>query len=92
LVAKEISIYLGYEQKTTEAPKLWINSAPDQQQNGSDRQKLPRGPGAYRYGKGKKKRVVDFLVKYVRPGKEDGIYLPEVSGEKSVLNWTPDSE
>ena len=42
--------------------------------------------------KGEKKRVVDFLVKYVRPDKEDGIYLPEISGEKSVFNWTPDSE
>ena len=42
--------------------------------------------------RGEKKRVVDFLVKYVRPDKEDGIYLPEVSGEKSVFNWTPESE
>ena len=29
---------------------------------------------------------VDFLVKYVRPDKQDGIYLPEVSGEKAVWN------
>ena len=30
---------------------------------------------------------VDFLVKYVRPDKEDGIYLPEMSGRKPVWNW-----
>jgi hypothetical protein len=30
--------------------------------------------------KGEKVRVVDFLVKYVRPDKKDGIYLPDVSG------------
>jgi len=30
---------------------------------------------------------VDFLVKYVRPDKEDGIYLPEISGQKPVWNW-----
>ncbi len=34
---------------------------------------------------------VDFLVKYVRPNKKDGIYLPEVSGEKAVWNSYPDS-
>lgn len=33
--------------------------------------------------RGEKKRVVDFLVKYVRPDKEDGIYLPE--DRKSVV-------
>jgi len=41
--------------------------------------------------KGEKKRVVDFLVKYVRPDKEDGIYLPELSGGESVFNWKPKS-
>lgn len=41
--------------------------------------------------KGEKKRVVDFLVKYVRPDKKDGIYLPEVSGKEAVWNWEPDS-
>jgi hypothetical protein len=39
--------------------------------------------------KGEKKRVVDFLVKYVRPDKEDGIYLPNVSGKEAVWNWQP---
>ena len=29
---------------------------------------------------------VDFLVKYVRPGKVDGKFLPEVSGEAAVWN------
>jgi len=29
---------------------------------------------------------VDFLVKYVRPDKQDGIYLPEISGLKPVWN------
>jgi hypothetical protein len=31
---------------------------------------------------------VDFLAKYVRPEKRDGIYLPEMSGRPSVWNWT----
>jgi hypothetical protein len=39
--------------------------------------------------KGEKKRVVDFLVKYVRPNKKDGIYLPNVSGKDAVWNWRP---
>ena len=32
---------------------------------------------------------VDFLVKYVRPDKLDGIYLPEISGASPVWNWRP---
>jgi hypothetical protein len=40
--------------------------------------------------KGEKRCVVDFLVKYVRPDKEDGIYLSSVSGKKDVWNWEPD--
>jgi hypothetical protein len=32
---------------------------------------------------------VDFLAKYVRPGKQDGIYLPEMSGQPAVWNWRP---
>ena len=39
--------------------------------------------------KGEKKRKVDFLVKYVRPDKEDGIYLPDVSGGKTIWNVNP---
>ncbi|MCB0197951.1 MAG: hypothetical protein KDJ65_38755 [Anaerolineae bacterium] len=39
--------------------------------------------------KGEKKRVVDFLVKYVRPDKVDGFYLPEMSGNAPVWNWYP---
>jgi RNA ligase-like protein len=31
---------------------------------------------------------VDFLAKYVRPDKLDGIYLPEISGRPAVWNWT----
>lgn len=30
---------------------------------------------------------VDFLVKYVRPEKVDGIYLPDISGKEPVWNW-----
>ncbi len=41
--------------------------------------------------KGEKKRVVDYLVKYVRPQKEDGTFLPEISGEDPVWNWFPES-
>jgi hypothetical protein len=33
--------------------------------------------------------AVDFLVKFVRPDKVDGLYLPEVSGKDAVWNWTP---
>jgi hypothetical protein len=40
--------------------------------------------------KGEKIRVVDFLVKYVRPDKEDGIYLPNVSGKDAIWNWRPE--
>jgi hypothetical protein len=32
---------------------------------------------------------VDFLVKYVRPDKQDGLYLPEISGQDAVWNWRP---
>ena len=32
---------------------------------------------------------VDFIAKYVRPDKQDGIYLPEVSGKEAVWNWRP---
>lgn len=30
---------------------------------------------------------VDFLAKYVRPDKVDGLYLPEQSGQPAVWNW-----
>lgn len=40
--------------------------------------------------KGEKEKVVDFLVKYVRPDKEDGIYLPNISGKEAVWNWKPE--
>ncbi len=33
--------------------------------------------------------VVDFLVKYIRPDKVDGCYLPEITGEKAYWNWLP---
>ena len=36
-----------------------------------------------------RKGRVDFLAKYVRPEKQDGIYLPEISGKESVWNWRP---
>jgi hypothetical protein len=36
-----------------------------------------------------RKWIVDYLVKYVRPDKKDGIYLPEVSGQAPVWNWHP---
>ncbi len=39
--------------------------------------------------KGERKRVVDFLVKYVRPDKIDGLYLPEISGQEPEWNWYP---
>lgn len=33
--------------------------------------------------------LFDFLAKYVKPGKVDGAYLPEVSGQPAVWNWRP---
>ena len=36
-------------------------------------------------------RKVDYLAKYVRPDKQDGIYLPEVSGKPAVYHWHPKS-
>jgi hypothetical protein len=33
--------------------------------------------------------AVNYLVKYVKPGKVDGHYLPEVSGGEPVWNWRP---
>jgi hypothetical protein len=33
-----------------------------------------------------RKGKVDFLAKYVKLGKEDGKYLPEISGEKTIWN------
>lgn len=39
--------------------------------------------------RGEKIRVVDFLVKFVRPDKVDGFYLPEQSGMDAVWNWYP---
>ncbi|MEW6770092.1 MAG: RNA ligase family protein [Bacillota bacterium] len=38
---------------------------------------------------GERRRVVDFLAKYVRPDKVDGLYLPECSGGAPVWNWYP---
>lgn len=35
--------------------------------------------------------VVDFLGKYVRPGKVDGCYLENVSGKPPVYNWKPEN-
>jgi len=32
---------------------------------------------------------VDFLVKYLKPYKKDGIYLSSVSGKDDVWNWYP---
>jgi hypothetical protein len=36
-----------------------------------------------------RKHQVDFLVKYVRPEKADGIYLPELSGKEAIWNSLP---
>jgi len=39
--------------------------------------------------KSERKWIVDFLVKYVRPDKVDGLYLPEQSGKEPIWNWKP---
>jgi hypothetical protein len=36
-----------------------------------------------------RKGAVDFLGKYVRPGKKDGCYLPELNGGETIWNWQP---
>lgn len=36
--------------------------------------------------KGEKEWVVDFLIKYVRPDKIDGCYLPFLSGGQPIWN------
>jgi hypothetical protein len=35
---------------------------------------------------------VDFLAKYVRHDKADGLYLPDVSGQPAIWNWRPGGE
>lgn len=37
-----------------------------------------------------RRKKVDFLAKYVRSDKEDGKYLPEISGKPPIWNWHPD--
>lgn len=44
-----------------------------------------------RYDPAPKTTVVDFLVKFVRPDKVDGLFLPEVSGKEPVWNWYPEA-
>ena len=36
-----------------------------------------------------RKGKLDFLAKYVRQDKQDGIYLPELSGQEAIWNWRP---
>ena len=38
---------------------------------------------------GERKWVVDFIVKFVRPDKVDGYYLPEISGNAPIWNSKP---
>jgi hypothetical protein len=54
----------------------------------------PSGHGAVDMAEGaiwriERNGVVDFLVKYVRPEKIDGKYLPEISGSEPVWNVDP---
>lgn len=37
-----------------------------------------------------RKGAFDFLAKYVRPDKQDGKYLPEVSGSEPIWHWHPE--
>lgn len=39
-----------------------------------------------------RKGGVDFLCKFVRHDKEDGKYLPELSGSEPVWNWLPEGQ
>lgn len=36
-----------------------------------------------------RKGEFDFMAKWVRPDKEDGKYLPEISGKEAIWNWRP---
>lgn len=36
-----------------------------------------------------RKERFDYLAKFVRPDKQDGIYLPEVSGKDPIWHWKP---
>ncbi len=36
-----------------------------------------------------RKGEFDFMAKFVRPDKVDGLYLPEVSGGEAIWNWRP---
>ena len=38
---------------------------------------------------GERHRIVDFLAKYVRPDKVDGVFLSEISGQPPFYNWQP---
>lgn len=38
-----------------------------------------------------RKQQLDFMVKYVRPDKQDGILLPELTGHPAVFNYWHDS-
>lgn len=40
---------------------------------------------------GERRWIVDFLVKFVRPEKKDGIFLPEISSNKEIWNLYPNS-
>lgn len=37
-----------------------------------------------------RKGKFDFMVKWVRPDKVDGKYLPEISGSEAIWNWRPE--
>lgn len=39
-----------------------------------------------------RKGEFDFMAKYVRPEKVDGIYLPEISGKDAIWNWRPKTQ
>jgi hypothetical protein len=36
-----------------------------------------------------RKGEFDFICKWVRPDKLDGVYLPEISGKEAIWNWRP---
>jgi hypothetical protein len=42
--------------------------------------------------KGDRRWVVDTLVKFVRPDKVDGLYLPEKNGSEPIWNWRPENK
>lgn len=73
-------------------PFLLSHGAPYSVEDLLERLKMPTWSGAVDPIEGAVWRVerqgkVDFLAKWVRPDKVDGLYLPEMNGGQAIWNW-----